>query len=152
MHMNMLRFSRMDILREVSLPALNNVEDAIPELLGFIFFSRMETLTIFPFIYGLFSTADNGAHADTANNGVLLYITTLSGRKKWNVERDNPRVNDVVLVAEDNVPRHRWRLGIVAELLPGQDGLVRTVRVKTAAGVICLPTRKLHLLESASSP
>ncbi|KFD47751.1 hypothetical protein M514_11363 [Trichuris suis] len=36
----------MDILREVSLPALNNVEDAIPELLGFIFFSRMETLTV----------------------------------------------------------------------------------------------------------
>ncbi|KFD66210.1 hypothetical protein M514_10252 [Trichuris suis] len=35
----------MDILREVSLPALNNVEDATPELLGFIFFSRMETLT-----------------------------------------------------------------------------------------------------------
>ncbi|CDW58140.1 hypothetical protein TTRE_0000644401 [Trichuris trichiura] len=80
------------------------------------------------------------------------YITTLSGRKKWNVERENPRVNDVVLVAEDNVPRHRWRLGIVVELLPGEDGLVRTVRVKTAAGVISRPTRKLHLLESASSP
>ncbi|CDW60336.1 hypothetical protein TTRE_0000870401 [Trichuris trichiura] len=39
---------------------------------------------------------------------------------------ENPRVNDVVLVAEDNVPRHRWRLGIVVEALPGQDGLLRT--------------------------
>ncbi|CDW57722.1 hypothetical protein TTRE_0000601601 [Trichuris trichiura] len=76
----------------------------------------------------------------------------LEKMEKWNVERENPRVNDVVLVAEGNVPHHRWRLGIVVEALPGQDGLLRTVRVKIAAEVISRPTRKLHLLESASSP
>ncbi|KFD66417.1 LOW QUALITY PROTEIN: hypothetical protein M514_21447 [Trichuris suis] len=80
------------------------------------------------------SSAIAGSLLEKMEGRVYNYVI----RKKWNVERENPRVNDVVLVAEDNVPRHRWRLGIVVELLPGQDGFVRTVRVKTAAGSVIM--------------
>ena len=35
------------------------------------------------------------------------------------------KVRDVVVIEEDEVPRHRWRLGIVVELIKSNDWLVR---------------------------
>ena len=40
------------------------------------------------------------------------------------------KVGDVVVIREDTVPRHRWRLGIVIELIKSNDGLVRGAKVK----------------------
>ena len=40
------------------------------------------------------------------------------------------KVDDVVVIGEDVVPRHRWRLGIVVELIKSNDGLVRGAKVK----------------------
>ena len=40
------------------------------------------------------------------------------------------RVSDVVVIEEDVVPRHRWRLDVVMELLKGNDGYVRGAKVK----------------------
>ena len=40
------------------------------------------------------------------------------------------RVGDVVVIEEDVVPRHRWRLGVAVELLEGSDGYVRGAKVK----------------------
>ena len=40
------------------------------------------------------------------------------------------KVGDVVVIGEDVVPRHRWRLGIVIGLIKGNDGLVRGAKVK----------------------
>ena len=39
-------------------------------------------------------------------------------------------MGDVVMTKEDVVPRHRWRLGVVMELLKGSDGYVRGAKVK----------------------
>ena len=40
------------------------------------------------------------------------------------------RVGDVVVIEEDVVPRHRWRLGLVVELLEDSDSYVRGAKVK----------------------
>ena len=39
-------------------------------------------------------------------------------------------MGDVVAIEEDLVPRHRWRLGLVVELLKGSDSYVRSAKVK----------------------
>ena len=40
-----------------------------------------------------------------------------------------------------------WPIGIVDELFPSSDGLIRSVRVKTSKGALCRPIQKLHDLE-----
>ena len=56
------------------------------------------------------------------------------------------KVRCIVLIRElDNVPRMGWPLGLINELFPGRDGIVRCVSVQTAKGVFCRPVQKLHL-------
>ena len=40
------------------------------------------------------------------------------------------KVGDDVVIVEDVLPRHRWRLGVVVELIKSNDGLVRGGKVK----------------------
>lgn len=56
-----------------------------------------------------------------------------------------------MLVREDNSPRLQWPLGVIVELFPGKDGIIRSVKVKTAKGVISRPVQKLHNLELSSA-
>ena len=61
-------------------------------------------------------------------------------------------MDDVVIIHEDNIPRQRWNLGRVEELLPGNDGEVRAVKLQTSSGnFITRPLYKLYPLESANS-
>ena len=55
-----------------------------------------------------------------------------------------------VLIAEDNVLRNRWPVGLVMEVFCGEDGGVRSVKIKTASSVFRRPVTKLCLLEEAS--
>ncbi|XP_003382170.1 Pao retrotransposon peptidase family protein [Trichinella spiralis] len=79
------------------------------------------------------------------------YVVTLSSRGKWKKLHEQPRVGDVVLVADYNTPRRRWPLGRIVELLTGDDGLTRLAKVKTAAGTLCQSIRTLVLLEPAEA-
>ena len=54
-----------------------------------------------------------------------------------------------MLIREDNVPRLRWLMGVVEQLYPGCDGVVRAADVKTAHGVRRRPVQRLHDLEIA---
>lgn len=58
------------------------------------------------------------------------YLLNLSLRQKWHAPRRNLKVNDIVIVKEDNVPRNQWHLGRVVETTEGPDGLVRRVKVQ----------------------
>ena len=40
-----------------------------------------------------------------------------------------------------------WPLGLVTDLFPGRDGVVRCVNLQTAKGVLRRPVQKLHDLE-----
>ena len=41
----------------------------------------------------------------------------------------------------------KWPLGIITDLFPGKDNVVRCVNVRTAKGTLCRPVQKLHDLE-----
>ena len=53
---------------------------------------------------------------------------------------------DVVLVYNENKPRLQWKLAQVEQLLPGKDGLVRSMKIKTENGITSRPITK-HPLE-----
>ncbi|GFS58551.1 integrase catalytic domain-containing protein [Trichonephila clavipes] len=65
---------------------------------------------------------------------------------KWNKPRRNPKVNDRVLVKQDNLPPLQWSLGRVVQVFPGDDGAVRVVDVKTQRGQFRRPITKCCLL------
>ncbi|XP_068756516.1 uncharacterized protein [Montipora capricornis] len=62
---------------------------------------------------------------------VREYLPALQRRPKWVKSRRNVQPGDLVLTAEDNVVRNRWPLGRVVEVFTGQEGCVRSVRIKT---------------------
>jgi hypothetical protein len=55
------------------------------------------------------------------------YLTSLQGRSKWTIEAPNVRLNDMVVIVDNQSPSLTWRLGRIIELLPGNDGVVRVV-------------------------
>ena len=62
------------------------------------------------------------------------YLHQLSFRYKWVCEQPAIKIGDVLLISEDNVSRGKWPMGRVKRLVPGKDGLARTVTLKTQKG------------------
>ncbi|KRZ90747.1 hypothetical protein T08_10583 [Trichinella sp. T8] len=79
------------------------------------------------------------------------YVTTFVSRSKWMTKRQEPKEGDIVLVKEDNTKRENWPIGRITSVLPGSDGLSRTVEVKTAKGIFTRPVARLYLLEPANT-
>jgi hypothetical protein len=79
------------------------------------------------------------------------YLPKLTVRQKWRSKKPALNIGDVVLISEDNVKRGNWPLGIVQEVHKGSDNLIRTVTLKTKAGIRKRPVQKLYLLEEAYS-
>ena len=61
------------------------------------------------------------------------YLKALQVRRKWRDKRHNFCVGDVVLTNDDG-PRNRWPLGVIASVFPSRDGIVRSVSIKTRSG------------------
>lgn len=74
------------------------------------------------------------------------YLNTLQIRNRWTHDMPNIAVNDMVIVKEPNVPPLRWRMARVQEVLPGTDGIVRVVRLRTATGTLTRPVVKIVTL------
>lgn len=64
--------------------------------------------------------------------------------------RKNIDIGDLVMIADDSVPRGQWPLGRVEYVKRSDDGLVRSVKVKTRGITLMRPVTKLVLLESSS--
>ena len=81
------------------------------------------------------------------------YIRVSQERKKWGVARRNVSIGDVVLVMDRDLKRNKWPLGLVVDVHPSDDGLVRHVDVKLAnsASPLKRPITKLVLIEAVSS-
>ncbi|XP_072321671.1 uncharacterized protein [Eucyclogobius newberryi] len=60
------------------------------------------------------------------------YLSTLQPRRKWNTEKDNLQVGDVVLLKDSQAKRMDWPLALVVKTLPSQDNNVRKVEVKVS--------------------
>ena len=52
------------------------------------------------------------------------YIPSLQERQKWHKTQRNLQTGELVLITDDNVPRHQWPIGRVTNVFPGSDGLV----------------------------
>lgn len=74
------------------------------------------------------------------------YLTSLQGRSKWTIEAPNVRVNDMVVIIDNQSLPLTWRLGRILEVLPGNDGVVRVVRLLTRQGEITRPITKIIVL------
>lgn len=77
------------------------------------------------------------------------YIGELQQRKKWRTDTARLNVGDMVLLQEDGVPPMQWRLGRVARLFPGPDGVARVADVNTVRGCVRRPFTRLCPLHPA---
>jgi len=78
------------------------------------------------------------------------YLPKMNVRSTWKTKTEELRVGDVCLISEENTTRPSWPLGVIVETMPSRDGLVRTVRLRTAKGYFMRPVQRLHLIEKAS--
>ena len=76
------------------------------------------------------------------------YLPELQKRQKWHDEIRNLKIGDLVLILDENLSRGLWPLGIVVETKRGEDGLVRSARVRTKTTELTRPITKLVLLVS----
>ena len=75
------------------------------------------------------------------------YLPTLQERAKWTKPRRCLVMGDLVLIADENVPRGKWPLGRVIVVFHGNDGYVRSARVQTSSTILTRPVTKLCFLE-----
>lgn len=76
---------------------------------------------------------------------VKYFAPNLLPRNKWYRRRENAKVGDLVLEA-DATRRNKWSMGVIEEVLPGKDGLVHKVMMKTKTGCYKRPIHKLCLI------
>ena len=68
--------------------------------------------------------------------------------KQRNVSNVLPRVGEVVLIADDHLPRSQWRIGRVVELIYSDDNLCRSVKLLIPGGrYMNRPIKLLYPLE-----
>ena len=80
------------------------------------------------------------------------YLPNLIERKKWQMERENLKVNDIVLMISENTPRGKWPVGKVVDVFVSSDGIVRSANVKVGGSVYKRPVAKLCILELCDRP
>ena len=76
------------------------------------------------------------------------YLPALQRRSKWTKPTPNLKLNDLVLIADDNTPRGDWPLGLVQSVNTSNDGLVRSAVIRTAKSTKVRPITKIIKLES----
>ena len=73
-------------------------------------------------------------------------FSSLVPRKKWDAQKRNVRVDDVVNVADNIAITGNWCIGRVVQVYSGKDGHIRNVKVKTATGEYRRPVTKIVVI------
>lgn len=76
------------------------------------------------------------------------YLSQLQVRQKWNTSSPSLQKGTLVILKQDNLPPLQWPVGVIMELFPGNDGVVRVVTVKTKTGIYKRPVVRLCPLPS----
>ncbi|GFX77200.1 integrase catalytic domain-containing protein [Trichonephila clavipes] len=74
------------------------------------------------------------------------YLSELIQKQNDNRVRE-PRIGEMVLIGNDNKKRLSWPIAKIIELIPGRDGDIRTVRLKTQHGTVIRPVQRIFSLE-----
>ena len=69
------------------------------------------------------------------------YLPNLQERQKWKGLKDNLKINNILLLMDENFPRGQWPLTRVVEVVPSKDGLMRSAKVKTSSTVVTRANR-----------
>ena len=77
------------------------------------------------------------------------YLLTLQQRQKWKEPKRNMKVNDLVIMKDDSVPRNMWPMGRITKTDCDKYGTVRSVTVKTSNSELKRPIHQLVLLMPA---
>ena len=64
-------------------------------------------------------------------------------------ERRNVRVDDIVMVADQNAVRGQWCIGRILQVYPGSDGRIRNVKVRNHQGEYRRPITKIAVIYPA---
>ena len=68
------------------------------------------------------------------------YLSLLHSRSKWRVSKENLKMDDIVILVDETVERHRWKMGRIRKTF--QSGPhVRRVEVKKGDGKVVLRDR-----------
>lgn len=73
----------------------------------------------------------------------IEYLSVLQKRNKWTKDQENPKVGDLVLLKDPNVPVLQWPMGRITQVHPGEDGVVRVITVKVGNSEFRRPAVKL---------
>ena len=74
------------------------------------------------------------------------YLNSLQQHNKWSSAKPDVRVDDLVLLRNNNMPPSKWQMARVVACHPGPDDRTRVVTVKTADSVFKRPITKLCTL------
>lgn len=80
------------------------------------------------------------------------YLTRLQERPKWLQKEEEPKVGDLVLLKDENLPPSKWAMGRILQTHPGSDNLTRVVTLKTQNNVLQRPITKICPLISDEQP
>lgn len=82
------------------------------------------------------------------NAFVLEYLPTIMKRSKWHKQVAPLKVDDVVLIVDENFKRNTWPKGLVVEVNKDKMGIVRSAKVRTDLGTfLTRPVSKLAVLD-----
>ena len=84
--------------------------------------------------------------ADFWRSWMKYFAPNLLPRNKWFRVRDNIQIGDLVLELDPKHKRCEWKMARIVGTYPGNDGLVRKVRIKTRDGEYDRPIHKLCLI------
>ena len=76
------------------------------------------------------------------------YLPQLQQRSKWELEKRDLCVGDLVLVMDYAMSKNNWIMGRVLGVNSGSDGKVRSVQVQLPNSVVSRPIAKISLLEA----
>lgn len=74
------------------------------------------------------------------------YLTQFYHRYKWSQKTPEPKVGDVVLVKENDLPPARWLYGVITHKHTGLDNITRVVSLRCKGSIIKRPVSKLIVL------
>ena len=74
------------------------------------------------------------------------FAPSLLPRNKWFRKRENVKIGDLVLELNPHRKRIQWEMALIVDTYPGEDGLVRKVRIRTQNGEYNRPIHKLCVI------
>ncbi|GFS50998.1 putative RNA-directed DNA polymerase from transposon X-element [Trichonephila clavipes] len=79
------------------------------------------------------------------------YLGLLIQNKNKKGSLSEVRLGEIVLIGDDIKKRMHWPLAKVIRLIPGKDGKIRTVELKTRTGTMLRPIQRVYPLEVQST-